>query len=293
LEVFERKIILDPNFEPEGFLLAKDKGQLLGFSYNIVRENPYFRGEVERDEDKGWIVAFGFVSETWDTDVGHRLVQESIEYHRSKGKKLIEYGMYVPNYFMPGMDADSYAHEYGILMRNGFKEVQQSFAMDANLWPMFEHPQNIVDLEDDLKKEGVEILVLTSEFLNPLMSFLKKYWQGDWYRHARELLLHNRKRQFVIAVKGHDVIGYCQFWGGEGYEWYAPGSHFGPFGVREDMRDRGIGTVLLYRCLCSMKENGIHNAFFMSTGADARRLYERFGFKVSRVWRHMELEVRS
>lgn len=293
LEVFERKIILDPNFEADGFLLAEGKGELLGFSYNIVRQYPYFKEEAERDKDKGWIVAFGVVPEAYGSDIGDRLIQESIKYHKGKRRKVIIYGMYLPNYFTPGLDADSYPHEYNILKRNGFKDVAASFGMDANLWPMFEHLENIAKIEEKLREEGIEVRGLTSRYLNPLMTFLRKYWQGDWYRHARELLLHNRKEQVIIAAKGHEVVGYCQFWGGEGYEWYMPGSHFGPFGVREDMRRRGIGRVLLYKCLRAMKENGVHNAFFMSTGADARRLYERLGFKASRVWRHMKMEVES
>jgi len=295
LEVFERKVLLDPNFEAEGFLLAEDEGRLLGFSYNVVREYPFLRGEVEQDKDRGWIVAFGLVPEAHRSDVGDNILQASLDYHRRKGKKVVLYSPYIPNYFFPGIDADSYPHEYDALMRNGFKEVKEAegLAMDADLWPVFERPSDIVEREERLRREGIEIEVLTTEYLYPFIQFLNECLHGDWYRHARELLLHNRKKQLVIAVKGREVVGYCQFWDGEGYEWYMLGSHFGPFGVREDMRGKGIGTVLLHRCLEAMKQNGIHNAFLLWTGEEARSLYERFGFRVTRVFRVMKRNLEA
>ena len=90
-----------------------------------------------------------------------------------------------------------------------------------------------------------------------------------------------------MAVNGSEVVGYCQYWNGEGYDWYTTGAHFGPFGVREDFRGRGIGTVLLYRALLEMRKNGIHNAFVLWTDERASRLYSRFGFKVTRRFRVM------
>lgn len=293
LEVFERKVLLDPNFDAEGFKIAKKNGRFLGFSYNIVREYPFLKGEVERDKNTGWIVAFGVTPEARQSGIGDRLLKASLEYHESKGKKMILYSPYVPNYFFPGIDADAYPYEYEALVKNGFTEVKnaEGLAMDAALWPNFKHPPDIHKREEKLRREGLEIRVLTIEYLYSLMKFLKEHLQGDWYRHARELLLHNRKRQIFIAVKDEEVVGYCQFWDGEGYEWYMPGSHFGPFGVREDMRGRGVGTMLLYKCLKLMKENGVHNAFLLWTGKKAKRLYERFGFKVTRVFKIMKKEL--
>jgi len=295
LEVFERKVLLDPNFEAEGFLLAEEDGKLLGFAYNIVRKYPILREEVEKDKERGWIVAFGVAPEARETNVGDRLIQASIDFHRERRKKIILYSPYVPNYFFPGIDAEAYPHEYEVLLRNGFTEIKgaEGLAMDTSLWPDFKYPADIKEREERLKREGIEIKVLTTQYLYPLMKFLEKHMPADWYRHARELLLHNRKTQVFVAVKGREVVGYCQFWGGEGYEWYMPGSHFGPFGVREDMRGKGIGTMLLYKCLEAMKENGIHNAFLLWTGEKAKRLYERFGFKVTRVFKLMKKNIEA
>jgi len=291
IAVFERKVLLDVNFEPEGLLLAEDGERLLGFSYNVVREYPLLKGEVEQDKDVGWIVALGIAPEAYQSEVGNYLIRESLNYHRSKGKKVVLYSPYIPNYFFPGIDADSYPHEYDIIIRNGFTEVSKALAMDASLWPNFQYPQNILEVEEKLERENIKVMTLTTEYLYPLMKFLKNYFGGDWYTRAYGLILHNRKDQVFIAVKESEVIGYCQFWNGEGYEWYMPGPHFGPIGVREDMRGKGVGTLLLYKCLKAMKERGIHNAFLLWAREEVRKFYERFGFKVTRVFRIMKREL--
>ena len=286
LEVFERKVLLDPNFEREGLLVAEKNGKLVGFSYNIIRKYPILDcKEVERDKNKGWIVAFGALSE----DVGNELIERSLEFHRKRKKRIVLYSPYVPNYFFPGIDSDAYPLEYKILVANGFVEIKsaESLAMDSALWPGFRYP-NVKEIEEKLESEEIRIVQLSTSYITPFLEFLRESMPEDWYRHARELLLHDRKRQIFVAVKGKEVVGYCQFWDGEGYEWYMPGSHFGPFGVREDMRGRGIGTILLYNCLKKMKEYGIHNAFVLWTGEEARRLYERFGFRVTRVFKILE-----
>ena len=51
-----RKVILDPNFDPEKLLVAEIGGEVVGFCLLILRTEP-FGGEM--DSDTGWITAFG------------------------------------------------------------------------------------------------------------------------------------------------------------------------------------------------------------------------------------------
>jgi len=289
LKVFERKVLLDKNFEAEGFLLAEVNGKLLGFSYNVVRKFPILRDEHLTDREKGWIVAFGILPNA-PLKVGEALLKASLEFHANRGRRIILYSPYVPNYFFPGIDVEAYPREYNLLRKFGFEELAgaEALAMDAMLWPEIKKPENIIEIESRLEKEGIVIRNVETRDLYPLMKFLREHMPADWFRHARELLLNDRKEQVFVAMRNREVVGYCQYWGGESYEWYTPGCHFGPFGVREDMRGRGIGTILLYKCLQSMRKNGIHEAFLLWTGEKARRLYERFGFKVTRRFKVMK-----
>jgi len=293
LEVFERKILLDPNFEEEGFLVAEDGGRMLGFAYCVVRRFPILReGEVREDSERGWLVAFG-LRPTTNEEAGVELLKAADAFFRERGRRVALYSPYVPNYFFPGLDPEAYPRELALLKSAGYAEVPgaDGLAMDAQLWPEIQHPPGVEELEEKLREDGIEVTVLTTRHVKPLLRLLEAEMPPDWYRHARELLLFGRKNQVLVATRGDEVIGYCQYWGGEGYDWPARGAHFGPFGVRSDFRGRGVGTVLLYRCLLEMRRHGIHNAFVLWTGEEARRLYERFGFKVTRVFKLLRKEV--
>jgi mycothiol synthase len=77
-------------------------------------------------------------------------------------------------------------------------------------------------------------------------------------------------------------LGYCQF----------EGEHFGPFGVREDCQNQGIGTVLLAHCLQAMRAAGHHNAWVLWTSDDtAAKVYSRFGFTVTRRFAVLRREL--
>lgn len=286
MDVFERKILLDPNFDPEGLLMAlSGGGEPLGLAYSVVRRYPLYYHPIE--EDRGWLAAFSFRDDGGGREAGQMLLDESFKFFRKRRKRSVYYSPYIPNYFFPGLDDVAYSHVYDLMVERGFRQVSEALAMDADLWPEVKAPKNVGEMEADLLERGILIRRLDTSLFYPLLSFLERHMPADWYRHALELLRNNRKDQVWVAIRGGEIVGYCQYWDGEGYDWHSPGSHFGPFGVREDARGMGIGTVLLYKCLLDMRSRGIHRAYVLWTGEEARRLYERFGFKVTRRFKIM------
>jgi len=286
MEVFERKILLDPNFVNDGFLIARENDKIAGFIINIYSRYPLFYQKIEKNA--GWITVLAFKNDKEGLSIGRELLDKSLEWFRKNDKNVIYFSNYIPNYFTPGIDAEAYPQIYKILIEFGFEEIHEALAMDTSLWPKLTYPDNIESIVQRLRNEGIKFSFMKTKYLRPFIDFLEKNMPADWYRHALELLKRNRKNQIIIAVKGNEVVGYCQFWNGEGYDWYSKGAHFGPFGVREDFRGKGIGTVLLYKCLAEMKKNGIHNAFVLWTDERAGRLYSRFGFNVTRRFKVMK-----
>ncbi|RLF03852.1 MAG: hypothetical protein DRK00_08000 [Thermoprotei archaeon] len=280
VKVFERKVLLDPNFDAEGLKLAYLDGGLAGFALCIVRRYPLFYQGLE--EEHGWITALA-VKPGAEAEVGDRLLEEALEFFKSRGRRFVWFSPYTPNYFFPGVDPDRYGWLLKLLEAHGFERVYEALSMDAQLWPDYTVPERVAELERKLREEGIEVRPLETRDIYPLLKFLEGNFSADWYRHALELLQRGcDKGQILVAVKGGEVVGYCQYWHSEEYDWHRPGAHFGPFGVREDMRGRGIGSVLLAKCLWDMRARGIHNAFLLWTEERAARLYSRFGFKVTR-----------
>ena len=77
----------------------------------------------------------------------------------------------------------------------------------------------------------------------------------------------------VIAVKEQEVIGYCQQYLGD---------RIGPFGVKGEHRGKGIGTVMLYTLLDSMKTRNCRFAWFSGAEVGAENYYLRAGFHITR-----------
>jgi GNAT superfamily N-acetyltransferase len=115
------------------------------------------------------------------------------------------------------------------------------------------------------------------------MPFIAARFGWDWFRFAQEYLLElfgpgSDEICFLVAVQDERIVGYCQ----------ARRERFGPFGVAEELQGRGIGRLLLFRCLAEMLTRGFHCAWFLWTGADAARLYSLAGFREVRRFAVLE-----
>jgi ribosomal protein S18 acetylase RimI-like enzyme len=148
--------------------------------------------------------------------------------------------------------------------------------MDANIVLLDYAPYR--PREEALREQGIEVRALQGHEVPLLLAYLEAHASPDWLREARELLIDTTRGlasldQITVAVQGDSVVGYCQF----------RGEHFGPFGVREDLRGQGIGTVLLARCLQTMRQHGLHNAWVLWTSDEnAERVYSKLGFRKTR-----------
>jgi mycothiol synthase len=150
----------------------------------------------------------------------------------------------------------------------------------------YQYPEPIVERIRHLASERIEVRPVTPYDIVPLLDFIPRHFSWDWHREATGVLndIYNgdpRSVGMVIAVQGEEVLGYAEH----------RGERFGPFGVRPDLRSRGIGRVLLATTLMEMLKKNYHAAWFMSTGEDAARLYAQLGFHEVRRFVAMTKEL--
>ncbi len=282
-KTFHRKVLLDPNFDREGLLLADAKGDCVGFILSLVRKVPMEK--VGLEEDKGWITAFGVHPDWRRQGIGHRLMEASLDFFEKRQRKQILVSPYTPNYFVPGIDEDRYRDAVRFLEGWGFKTISRPISMDANIVLFDYTPYR--DREKRLSEEGVQVRSLKPNEIPLLLSFLREHMPGDWLRHCRDLLTDVTKGigdydQFIVALYKGRVVGWCQF----------EGEHFGPYGVVEDMRGKGIGTLLMAKCLAKMRQKGHHNAWVLWTSEEtAEKVYSRFGFRKIRQFAVMRKDL--
>jgi len=281
--VWRTRVLLDANFNPDGLLVAEADGKLRGFVLSIVRQVPLFLQGLE--PEIGWITAFGVHPQHRRQGIGRRLFDAAMARLASMGRKRVLISPYTPNYFIPGVDVDAYPAAMAFLQVTGWQVTSQPISMRAELTG-FQIPPEILELEHQRGQEGIVVRPVQPADLPELMRFIAKHFGWDWFRFAQEYLLElfgpgSDEICFLVATQNDRVVGYGQ----------ARRERFGPFGVMEEMRHKGIGRLLLFRCLAAMLTRGFHCAWFLWAGKDAARLYARAGFKQVRQFAVMKKEL--
>lgn len=268
--VFREKVLLDPNFDPNGCLVAEAGDAVRGFLLSLSRRVPFFNQGLQPEE--AWITAFG-VHPHWQRQrIGSHLLEACVQRLREHGSTTLTVSPYVPNYFIPGVDVAAYAAAVAFLKRHGFEEVSRPLSMRAELTG-FRVPPAIAEAADKLIGGGLAIRVAEPADIVPVLDFVRQHFSWDWYREAADIfgdLFAGDPRQvnLLVARQGGEVVGYAQH----------RAERFGPFGVNPSLRSRGIGRVLLAQTLVEMLKRGYHAAWFLWTSDNAARLYAQCGF---------------
>jgi len=124
----------------------------------------------------------------------------------------------------------------------------------------------VIDVEGQLAAEGVAIKRAMPLDKTKVLEFVGANFSQNWVNEC-EFALTNQPSSCYIAVRDKKVVGFAC------YDATALG-FFGPTGVAESERGRGIGKALLWRCLVSMKEKGYGYCIIGWVG-DALGFYEK------------------
>lgn len=269
--MFRTKVLLDLNFNPEGLLVAEAGGRLVGFVLSLARQVPQFLDGLQ--PEKAWITAFGVHPDFRRQGIGRALFDQALARLAALGKQEVSISPYTPNYFVPGVDVAAYPQTMAFLQASGWQILYRPISMrvETTGYPI---PPEIRTRELALAEEGYAVRPVTSADLPELMRFIARHFGWDWVRHAQDYLLElfgpgSDQICFLIATHQGRIVGYCQ----------QRRERFGPFGVDPALRSKGVGRVLLFRCLADMLAKGFHSAWFLWTDRNAARLYAVAGFK--------------
>lgn len=267
---FRRKIILDPNFDQRGCLVAVSNDRPVGFLLSLSRRYPYF--DVGLEPGRGWITAF-FVHPEWRRqDIATTMVHQAEEFLCQEGVREIHVSDYTPNYFIPGVDLDAYADGHAFLKTCGYTKHQSVYSMGRPLMD-FSIPDEMNERFHQLEKAGLRVEVFHPSLTLRLLEFLRRNYPGDLFRVALERLKENPEcDEILVALKDHDVVGFSHFMD----------ERFGPFGIDEAYAGRGLGPMLYYHTVEQMRKKGKYNLWLAWTTGRAKDFYHKVGLKVLR-----------
>lgn len=283
---FRNLVLLDANFDPVGLKLAFEGDKLIGCVYGVRRLLPMYGTDLELEN--GWIVFF-FVHPTYrNRGIGTKLMNNSMAFFKEANRKHIFFASYAPNYLLPGIDEQTYPDAYHFLLKQNFKKQYSPIAMDRNLIG-FNIPKKVMALQNQREAEGYTFTIAKNKDLYEMISFANEIFNPDWGRAIREGILQGLPLERIFFAREKDrLVGFCLYGGYEGVP-----ERFGPFGVDPNQQGKGLGKILLYNCLRSMRAEGLHNAWFLWTGEKtaAGYLYKNTGFEISRTFHVMKKSI--
>ena len=272
IERFTRKVLLDPNFDVRGAQTAREPdGAAVGFVLAIAPETASEGGTDLR----GYVTLIGVARRLQGRGLGAELLRGAETYLASRGCTSISISAYGPGYWIPGVDPAAYPEALEWLVKRGYSISSRPLSMESDLTVLGPTPPRITDSETRLRDEGVVFAPFTPHTVLPVLELLTAEFGQDWARTARETMhniLGGQRTATAIWTATADgrCLGFAHF----------DGERFGPIGVAQRERGRGIGAVLMYRALASMHSEGSARAYFLWTSdATAERLYRPAGFR--------------
>lgn len=281
----------DPHFDPEGLFVADEGGRCLGFVLARVARVPL--GLQPLETDRGWISALVVRPEAQRRGLGTRLLQVAEAWLRKKRVRESRLGG-DPGHFFPGVPASEPAAAAFFLAR-GYSAVGD---------PCFDLRSDIRDfrvpaLVDRVMARNLHFRVAecTTRTAPALLDFLRQTFPGRWLYETQMRLETERSPQDIqLLLIGGRVVGFAHTFDkrslrlGPSIYWrrlLGPAfGGLGPMGVSPDVRNSGLGFVLLCEAVERLRNRGVEQMvidwtvltkFYGAAGFQPWKTYQAYG----------------
>ncbi len=274
---FRKQALFDDNFDTELCFVVIDKGSVAGFLLATKRKFPYLERGLE--PTKGWINVVFVDPDKRKSGLGTMLVNEAELRLKAMGVETIVLGAYSPNYFFPGIDKDNYKEALRFFDQLGYQAGEESYSMCKDLH-QYRLSSATLDQIEGARKAGFSFHKFEYQHALELLDFLKNEFGGGWKRNALLAMQANIAEDCILVALDQDqkIVGFCMR--------MIDGNpmRFGPIGVKNELRNFGIGSILFDLMQLEMEKRGIYHLYFVSTDKPGRRFYERHGVNVFRTY---------
>ncbi len=264
-EILDEKIFGEKYFDRDLNFIVKNQNTLAGFASGLVYEY--------NNTKTGWIKLIASIDQKL---MGPVLIEifDNLEYRlREKGATVIRFLDSFPNYFTPGIDP-RYTSLITLLHKKHYNRRRDNVNMKVELSNQnfdtgryenqIEEKYNITIQRASTEKRQIVFDLINKEF---------EIWQAEI-----TLAYEKKTNPLHIAILDNKVIAFSNHsCNNIGTGW------FGPMGTTEKARGKGIGEILLKRCLKDLQEAGFSEAiipwvgpigfYFEKCNAEVERTY--------------------
>lgn len=277
VQKFRKQALFDDNFDTELCFIAVEAHTVVGFLLATKRKFPYLERGLE--PTRGWINVMFVDQACQRKGIGQQLIKEAESKLKSMGAETVTLGAYSPNYFFPGIDKDNYRSAIKFFDKMGYTAGKESYSMCKDLHG-YKLSQEALDKLIKAKQAGFSFINFEYKYALELLEFLKLEFGGGWKRNALIAMQNNSAENCILLVLDGEqkIVGFCMR--------MIDGNpmRFGPIGVKNEVRNYGIGGILFDIMQLEMEKRGIYHLYFVSTDAPGRRFYERHDVKVFRTF---------
>lgn len=267
--LLKEKTFGDPDYDVSLTLTAfpENEDPPAGFIQGVIRKR--------KNGNTGYIKLLCVAPELRRMGIGSELLSRVENRLLKLGAGRIRIYESYPNYFMPGVDP-FYTEAVCFLERRGYKKFADTSNLTADLTV---NDFNTDTEEKELEKENIICKRAAAGDKEKILSWVKKKFEG-WLPEATEAFSADPATLFITEVNGDVKAFSAHEVNNKGTGW------FGPMGTDDTLRGKGIGGILLRKCLADMKSMGFQKAIIPWVGPIPFYMHYS-GAKVSRVfWRY-------
>lgn len=247
--LLHEKTVEDPDFQNEL--------TLVGFSEHVDSPIAFLQGVIrKRDAVKMGYVKLLCVDSNERRKGYAKALYENVEQKmKQQDVNVIRVYESFPNYFMPGIDP-FYTEAVCFFERLGFKK----FGDTSNLITDLSAENFDTDAEEKkLLQEEIIIKRAEEKDKSKVFEWLTRNFAG-WYGEVSSAYQNNPITLFTAEREGELVAFSAHEGNNKGTGW------FGPMGTDSSLRGKGVGGILLKKCLKDMKEMGFVKAIIPWVG---------------------------
>lgn len=276
-QIMLQKISKDPDHDEQLTLVAVENGKLRGFVMGVIRD--------VRGESIGYIKLLLVDARVSQQGTADALVREIEQRMIAQGVSKLRFFDAPLNYLFPGIPALDTAL-LCLAEKHGYKRFNDTVNMVVELKEnsriKIEHEKEIQLLKD----QEITIARVEESDYEHLLAFIRSDFDL-WEYEVRQSLNVQPVAVHIAKDSAGKIIAFSAFEGNnQGTGW------FGPMGTTPECRGKGIGGILLKRCLVDLKEIGFKQAIIPWVGPIGFYAKE-VGAKISSIYWRYEKVVTS